>query len=166
MDDAGWIFLIPIAAILGGVTITIVATVMKSRVRELEIKERIALIERGLVPPPEKDPHAFERAMNRYDQARDRDDDWDWQGRGRSPRRYRSVGITLIGVGFGLMMMIGIAGGNPQAGVGVGGFLVILGAAFFVNSLFDARQEPAAPGRRTGAPAAVSAPPRDSQPPA
>jgi hypothetical protein len=42
-----------------------------------------------------------------------------------------------MGVGFGLMVMIGFAGGEPGAAIGVGGFLVIMGAAFLVNSLFE-----------------------------
>ena len=48
----------------------------------------------------------------------------------------------MIGVGFGLMVLIGFAGGETQAAIGVGGFLVIIGIAFFVNSLFEARQPP------------------------
>ena len=39
------------------------------------------------------------------------------------------------------MFLIGFAGDNPQAGIGVGGFLVILGIAFFVNSLFESRPD-------------------------
>ncbi len=131
------VFLIPIVAIIGGITAAIVATVMRARVRELEIKERIAMIEKGLVPPPEVDPHGFDRAMNRYDRMTA------LQGRiHRGGARHRRAGITLLGLGFGLMFLIGIAGQEPQAGVGVGGFLVILGLAFFLNSFFEARQEP------------------------
>ena len=44
-----------------------------------------------------------------------------------------------MGVGFGLMLMIGFAGEEPSKAIGVGGFLVILGLAFFINSLFDNR---------------------------
>jgi hypothetical protein len=131
------VFLIPIVAIIGGITSAIVATVMRARVRELEIKERIAMIEKGLVPPPEVDPHGFDRAMNRYDRMTA------LQGRiSRGGARHRRAGITLLGIGFGLMFLIGIAGQEPQAGIGVGGFLVILGLAFFLNSFFESRQEP------------------------
>jgi hypothetical protein len=42
-----------------------------------------------------------------------------------------------MGVGFGLVMLIGVAGDNISAGIGVGGFFVIMGLAFFINSLFD-----------------------------
>src|SRR4029453_15209567 len=103
-EDHYWaffIFMIPIIAIVGGITTAIVSTVMRARVRELEIRERIAMIERGLVPPPEKDPQGFERAMSRYEQARP--SIVDWPG-GRTPARYRSAGIQLGGVGLGLML--------------------------------------------------------------
>ena len=44
-----------------------------------------------------------------------------------------------MGVGFGLMVLIGFAGESPSPAVGVGGFLVIMGLAFFINSRFDAQ---------------------------
>src|SRR5689334_20387840 len=117
-------FIIPVVAILGWFAYSIVRAVTNARVRELEVRERIAMIERGLVPPPEKDPVAFDRAMDHYEDRREY---------GRAPGRYRSLGITLIGVGFGLMLMIGVAGDSPESGIGVGGFLVLIGLAFVVN---------------------------------
>jgi len=128
MDDmhVAWPFLIPIVAIIGSFTYIIVLTLSRARVRELEVRERIAMIERGMVPPPEVDPRGFDRAMDRYERSRD-----------RSPGRHRRAGVTLMGVGFGLMLLIGVAGDNMSSGIGVGGFLVIMGLAFFVNSLFD-----------------------------
>jgi hypothetical protein len=84
------------------------------------------MIERGLVPPPEVDPRGFDRAMRSYDRSRQ-----------RGPGRHRRAGITLMGVGFGLVMLIGVAGGSMNEGIGVGGFFVIMGLAFFINSLFD-----------------------------
>jgi hypothetical protein len=128
MDDLqlAWPFLIPIVGIICTFAFVIVLTVSKARVRELEVRERIAMIERGLVPPPEVDPRGFDRAMNRVERARY-----------RSPGRHRRAGVTLMGVGFGLVMLIGVAGGSMNEGIGVGGFFVIMGLAFFVNSLFD-----------------------------
>jgi hypothetical protein len=130
-EAGGLVFMIPIVAIIGGITSAIVATIMRARVRELEIRERIAMIEKGLVPPPEVDPRGFERALAHSERVQ-----WTSQA-----GRHRRAGITLLGVGFGLML-IGVAGGAAEAGIGVGGFLVILGIAFFVNSLFELRQEP------------------------
>src|SRR5262245_29350547 len=112
-------FIIPLIAIVCWFAYSIVRAIMTARVRELEVRERIAMIERGLVPPPEKDPGGFDRAMDRYDEFRERADR-------RSPGRYRSLGVTLIGVGFGLMLLISMADNNPETGIGVGGFLVLI----------------------------------------
>ena len=100
---------------------------MKSRVRELEIRERIAMIERGLVPPPEVDPRGFDRAMHRLERREVR------SGAGR----HRRAGVTVMGVGFGLMVLIAFAGGDSGTAIGVGGFLAVIGLAFFINSLID-----------------------------
>ena len=136
MDDFPYLspFLIPIVAIIGAFVTAIVATLSRARVRELEIRERIAMIEKGLVPPPEMDPAGFDRAMNQHERH-DRTS--------RAPR-HRRAGITLMGVGFGMMVLIGFAGerGDLGSAIGVGGFLVVLGAAFFINSLFELRHQP------------------------
>jgi hypothetical protein len=157
-SDGSLVFMIPIVAIIGGIAAAIVGTVMRARVRELEIRERIAMIEKGLVPPPEVDPRGFEQAMNRYDLLAAVSD----RAR-RGGARHRRAGITLLGVGFGLMVLIGVAGDAPESGVGVGGFLVILGIAFFINSLFEGRTEPASPPSNSIPPPAGRAP--DSMPP-
>jgi hypothetical protein len=163
MDDLSfstWPFLIPIVAIIGVFATAIVVTLARARVRELEIRERIAMIEKGLVPPPEVDPRGFDTAMDRYERIR--------RVRGqnrRSPRRHRSAGVTLMGVGFGLMVLIAFAGESPSSAVGVGGFLVVIGLAFFLNSLFDHHlTEPIAgspePGRTAGPIVSASEPKR------
>ena len=130
MDDLqlAWPLLIPIVGTICTFAYIIVLTMSKARVRELEVRERIALIERGLVPPPEVDPRGFDRAMHVLERNR---------YRYRSPGRHRRAGVTLMGVGFGLMMLIGVAGGAMNEGIGVGGFFVIMGLAFFINGLFD-----------------------------
>ncbi len=144
MDDVqlAWPFMIPIVGMICTFAFVIVLTLSRARVRELEVRERIAMIERGLVPPPEVDPRGFDRAMHRYERYRH-----------RSPGRHRRAGVALMGVGFGLMMLIGVAGGATHQGIGVGGFFVIVGLAFFINSLFDhpadehpAMWSPPAPG--------------------
>src|SRR5436309_9971634 len=112
-----WVFLIPIVAIVGGLTAGIVSIVTKGRIRELEIRERIAMIEKGLVPPPEVDPRGFERVMDRYDRVRQATDA-PWR-RSASSGRHRRAGVTLMGLGFGLMLLISVAGEAPEAGIGV-----------------------------------------------
>ena len=119
--------MIPITLIIGLVVFVIIQTLAKSRVRELEIRERIAMIERGLVPAPEVDPRGFDRAMNRMER----------RGSRHGSGRHRRVGVTLMGVGFGLMVLIAFTANETSVAVGVGGFLVIIGVAFFINSLFE-----------------------------
>src|SRR5688572_17965011 len=71
MESFFW--LIPITAIAGGIAYAIVKEQGSARVREMEVRERIAMIEKGLVPPPEKDPRGFERAMSAVDREERRD---------------------------------------------------------------------------------------------
>jgi hypothetical protein len=125
-----WVF-VPVAAIVGGIMVVIVATVSKGRIRELEIKERIALIEKGMVPPPEVDPHGFDNAMGRLDRIQ-------YLQQRDSGGRHRRAGITLLGVGLGLMVLLGFTAGSDE-GLGIGGFICILGLAFLINSFFESR---------------------------
>src|SRR5437667_11299066 len=111
-----WVF-VPITAIAGAFGTAIAATMARARVRELEIRERIAMIEKGLMPPPEVDPRGFDRAMDMYDRVQ-------WS---TSSARHRRAGIVLLAIGIGLFLMIGIAGNEPNAGIGVGGFVGVLG---------------------------------------
>ena len=119
--------MIPITAIIGAFVFVFIKTLAKSRVRELEIRERIAMIERGLVPAPEVDPRGFDRAMGRIER----------HGSRHGSGRHRRLGVTLMGVGFGLMVLIAFTANETSVAVGVGGFLVIMGVAFFINSLFE-----------------------------
>lgn len=125
------VFLIPIVAIIGGISVAIAATISKGRVRELQIRERIAMIEKGLVPPPEVDPAGFDRAMSQHELS---------AGPGRGVKSgLRRAGVMVMSVGFGLVLLISVAGGSVRTGIGVGGFLIIVGLAFIVNSLFESQ---------------------------
>src|SRR5262245_33520839 len=144
VDDSSLVFLIPIIAIVGAFAYSIVNTLARSRVRELEIRERIAMIERGLVPAPEVDPRGFERAMGRPERH-ERLERLDRRMHA-SGARHRRAGVTLVGVGFGIMVLIAFASGEESVAIGVGGFLVVVGLAFFVNSFIDnATQVPMSP---------------------
>lgn len=131
MSDFAWmwlVFLVPIVAIIGGFVTAIVQSLARARVRELEIRERIAMIEKGLVPSPESDPRKFDQFMDRLDSRQHRP-------AARVSARYRRSGMILIGVGLGLMLLIGLQ--SPREGIGVGGFVACLGLAFFLSSYFD-----------------------------
>ncbi|HZT76347.1 MAG TPA: DUF6249 domain-containing protein [Vicinamibacterales bacterium] len=151
--------LIPIVAIIGGIAVVIVSIINKSRLRELEIRERIAMIERGMVPAPESDPKGFDHAITRLEQVqRIR------QLQSHTGNRHRRAGVTLMGVGFGLMVLISLAGHeDTSTAVGVGGFLVVMGLAFFINALFDSRQTIVTPpSSSSSAPTSTGAPPPQS----
>lgn len=141
-------WMIPVTAILGGVAVVVVSIVSKARLRELEIRERIAMIERGMVPAPETDPRGFDRAMNRMETFN--------RLRGSAAARHRRAGIVLMGVGFGLMVLIGFTGSDAHDAFGVGGFLVVMGLAFFINAFFE--RSPADEVPRNGGSAPTSAP--------
>lgn len=149
-------FLIPITAIAGAFIFIIVNTLVRARVRELEIRERIAMIERGLMPPPEVDPRGFDTAMTRLQHRDYRYDSG----------RHRRAGVTLMGVGFGLMILIAFTANDASVAIGVGGFLVMIGIAFFVNSMIDggpAESRPPAP-RSFGGPGPGAGPAVSSDP--
>jgi len=129
------VFLIPIVAIAGGILAGIVHTITRGRVRELEIRERIAMIERGVVPPPESDPEGFDRGIQSMRELQ----------RSHIAPRHRSAGIILISIGLGLAVLLTFAGGVPREGIGVGGFIVILGLGFVINGLFGHHSAPSTP---------------------
>jgi hypothetical protein len=147
VEDLVWVspLWIPIVGIIGGITLAIVKSISWARVRELEVRERIAMIEKGLIPPPETNPRGFERAMEAVDRLEQRrqwyDDPYYSRWHEDAPGRHRRAGITLTFIGFGLIFMLGILA-EPRVGVAVGGFLILLGIAFFINSLFERGDRP------------------------
>jgi len=124
-DSQGTIALvIPIVAIAGWLLYAIVSVVVRARISELEVRARIAMIEKGMVPPPERDPGEFDKAMNATQPAE-----------GSTYRHYRayklrSAGITMMAVGLGLWVMM-------YPNFRVGGFLVVVGLGFIVTALFE-----------------------------
>jgi hypothetical protein len=139
MDVLFWF--IPIVAIIGGITLAVVGTITHARLRELEVRERIAMIEKGLVPPPETNPRGFEQAMDAVDRLSQQSGSLapGRHRRGRAPERHRNGGIILIGISLGLMLMLGVTTGEPEIGVGVGGFLLFLGIALLITSVLERR---------------------------
>jgi hypothetical protein len=98
-------------------------------------RERLAMIEKGLVPPPESDPGQFERMMDWHPSAAG--------ARGRGPRSLRA-GLIIIATGIGLGLMNYLRAGDAlqaRQGFGVGAFLIVLGIAFLVNAIFEARSK-------------------------
>ncbi len=130
MDGPEFAILIFSLMIVAGLAILWMAMSSRWRIREMQHRERLAMIERGLLPSPERDPGAFERRT----------------GLGTTPvsqagARSRSAGIIMIGFGLGLMMLIAFAAGATDMGIGVGGAFALLGVAFYVNGVLSSRQD-------------------------
>lgn len=135
-----------LTTLLGGVIVILAGLRYRAYIRELRHREHLAMIEKGMVPPPEP-------AM---------------VGPGGMPmrewapmQRSRSFGIILIGLGFALMFLIGIAGGAADTGIGVGGAVAILGGAFIARSFFAVS---AGPSRWPETPPFPPAPPPGDRP--
>jgi hypothetical protein len=88
---------LPIMVVGGGITIVLLAMWRQAKMQEMRHRERVAMIERGLMPPPERDPATFHAMSRHY----------------RPPTRFLSFGIALVAIGFGLMLVIAFAGGAP-----------------------------------------------------
>jgi small-conductance mechanosensitive channel len=120
-----WLFaLLPLVGLIGVLSLTAHWISARRTLRELEIKERVALIEKGLSPPPELMPTGSVDEVH---------------SPGTRADRYRTAGILFVGLGLALMLLLGAAANIPQIGVGVGGAIALLGAALIANSIFGSR---------------------------
>ena len=136
--------------IFTGLGVLYMAMSNRRALREMEHRERLAMIQRGLVPSPEVDPLGFETAA-----------DFTFETRiSARSARWRSAGVMVIGLGLALMMLLSFTAEEPSVGVGVGGAFAVLGATLFFNGLQMSRGDivrrpfyPAAPrpsqGRHT-----------------
>jgi len=114
-----------VAALFGGMIaagLVMVTMSMRSRerLRELAIRERIAMIEKGLVPSPESDPARFESLLS----PRPADNP--------TSRRFRAAGVLVMGLGAALIVMLCFAARTPEIGIGVGGGIFVLGLTSFL----------------------------------
>jgi len=93
----------------------------RRQIREMEHRERLAMIERGLMPPPEVDPAGFEQRLGRTPET-------------AGTIRFRSAGIILIGLGAAFTMLLTFTAGEVGIGLGIGLAFGALGAAFLANA--------------------------------
>ncbi len=117
--------LIPLAAVVGVFIMMAIALAYQGRVREMQIKERIALIEKGIVPPPELErPAAVTRArMRRY----------------RASQQFITIGVTFIGIGLAVGIIIATTAEQVRVGYGIGGAIAVFGLALVANGLIVRR---------------------------
>ncbi len=107
-----------VLGMFAGVFIIFLGLRQRSQHLEMLHRERMAMIERGQIPL--SDPPEYSRGR---------------RGSGAPASRSLSVGIIVVGLGLALATIISIAGESPEAGIGVGGAIAILGGAFIVRSL-------------------------------
>lgn len=120
MQEEEVVLIILTLMIFGGLGILWMAMTNRRAVREMEHRERLAMIQRGLVPAPETDPLAFETQFTPPSTSK--------------PERWRAAGVVIIGLGLALMMLLTFTTREPELGIGVGGAFVVLGATFVVNA--------------------------------
>src|SRR3954471_20624459 len=125
----------------------IAAMMNRRRFREMEHQERLAMIERGLLPSPESDPDGFDSGTRGGTADRD------------TGARYRTVGVLMMGFGLGLLVLLTFTAGEPGVGLGVGGGWAILGAASYFNYLLISKREPDRAGTRRWTPPPSPRPP-------
>ena len=134
MRDEEAMVLIFAMMIFAGIAVLWMAMQSRRRFREMEHRERLAMIERGLVPSPETDPAAFERSLL-------------VSARVNAPvsTRMRSAGVILIGFGLALVVLIAFTAEAPRVGLGIGGAFVMIGLAFLVNASVVSQQDTSYP---------------------
>ncbi|MGE0816526.1 MAG: DUF6249 domain-containing protein [Vicinamibacterales bacterium] len=117
------VVVLPALVILGGFTMLGLAILRGTRQAEFRHQERMAMIERGMVPP---DPVMGDAGLRRAYGAK------------------LTLGILVCGLGLALVMLIALAAGEPMLGLGIGGAFVMVGLAFVVSA-FSTRRDPYAP---------------------
>jgi hypothetical protein len=106
--------------ILAGVAVLWLAMSNRRALREMEHRERIALIQAGIVPAPEADPLAFETQLHPLSNGMARKDRW------------RTAGTLTIGLGTALLVLLAFTG-EAHIGFAVGGAFIVLGGSFLLN---------------------------------
>ena len=108
--------------ICAGVLLMIAAMWTRRRMREMTHRERLAMIDRGMIPSPNADPIRLD-AVGRSARLDD-------ETRGD---RFRTAGVLMIGLGLGLTVLITFTAGRFDIGIGVGGAWTVLGGASLLN---------------------------------
>ena len=140
MEPQTLFVIVLLCGMFSGVFLIVLA--MRQRAYRIELlhTERMAMIERGLAPPPELAPSL---PADRPDLAAVRD-----QYRAHYSRKTMTLGIVLIAAGLGFMTIVGVAAGEADVAFGVGGAIVIVGAAFVVISQLSQHTGVMNPARR------------------
>ena len=150
------------AIVLGALGVAALALRGRQNLRELVVRERIAMIEKGLMPPPEVDPGRFDRLV----EAQPRRPELQHATIKMLERgtRYRSAGVMLMGLGLAIFVLIAFAAQIPEVAFGIGGGLAALGLAVFVNGVLLARSPATYASGPPRSDDSAAAPPPQNQP--
>ena len=110
--------LVFIVGMFAGVFIVFMGLRQRGQQLEMHHRERMAMIERGQIPLADPEVLHVRRVPNV----------------GPSSRAL-SFGIIVVGLGLAIATIISVAAESPEIGIGVGGAIAILGAAFIVRSI-------------------------------
>jgi len=140
----------PLLTLVGLFVLAAIWISRRARIRELAHHERLAMIEKGLMPPAEFFPDGFDAGAPGVS-------DPGAPPLSRTASRFRSAGVMFVGIGIAVGMIIGIAAFEPTIGLGVGGAIAAIGAAMIVNGVLGERElksthpaRRAVPGPRAG----------------
>jgi hypothetical protein len=131
VNDGEGVLIALVVFVLGGVVLMITAMNNRRRLIEIAHRERVAMIERGLVPAPELDPAGFEAGTGLAPR----------RGAPAAGERYRTAGVIMVGLGLGLMVLLTFAAGAPSIGIGVGGAWAVVGGALLLNYFLVSRRD-------------------------
>jgi hypothetical protein len=134
----GSLFVVVVFTVIVFAALFVLFMAMQSRrhIREMEHRERLAMIERGLMPPPELDPGGFDAAIAAPGTPEN-----------RTALRWRTAGVMMMGMGLAFMFLMSFSANDSSAGIGVGGAFALIGAAFFVNAMLSRNSESRMPVR-------------------
>ena len=130
MNAASMVVLVLTLFIFAGVAVIWMGMQSRRQIREMEHRERLAMIERGLTP---SDLEPLNSEVNLPPPLSEQ------------AIRSRTAGIMIIGLGVAFATLVSFAGGNFGAGIGVGGAAAVIGVAFFVNALMLRNSTPQPP---------------------
>jgi hypothetical protein len=131
LEDQEVVLVLVTLMVFAGIGVLFMAMSNRRALREMEHRERLAMIQRGLIPSPEADPLGFEAATLGPLEA---------SASVRS-ERWRSAGIMIIGLGLALMMLLSFTAGEPGVGIGIGGAFAVLGATLLLNGTHIGRSD-------------------------
>lgn len=119
------VFLGLMATMVAGVFIIVTGIRHRAQSLEMAHRERMAMIEKGIVPSPEANPAAW---MGPHSVGRSAPGSPAIAAATRS----LTLGIVIVAIGLGFMSIIGVAADTPSVALGIGGAIVIVGVAFIV----------------------------------